>query len=363
MDARTKKGGYESVVSFVDPAQTQLMRQFAANAHYFEDRAPWADAYKKKDVRPPVANVITVVSEAGDSGPISPAGINLPNAQDIRQLYGTKSMLLFNITSANSEAIGQKAIDEFSSSEEERERAHTYGAEARRLMIAMHEVLGHGSGKVSETLAADPRSYLKEYYSTLEESRADLVALWDFTDPKLAELGIQNQDELMHAAYDAEARAGLTLLYRYPQGNQVIEDHDRGTQMIVHYLMDKFHCIEPVTVGGKLYLRVSDYTKMHEGVGALLTELMRIKAEGEYTAIQSLVNTYGVNLDPAWRDEVVRRSRAINLPTRAAFLSPIIEPVRDSAHHLVDAKIRYPVDLADVMLTYSRESLGYLPAQ
>ena len=363
MDARSKKGAFESVVSFIDPGQTQLMRQLAANAQYFEERAPWAAAYKKQGVHPPIANAITVVSEAGDCGPISPSGINLPNEQDIRQLYGTKSVFLFNVSSAFGEAVGQAAIDEFSSSDEERERGHKYYAESRRLMTAMHEVLGHGSGKVSDALTADPRTYLKEYYSTLEESRADLVALWDFTDPKLAELGVQNQEELMRAAYDSEARAGLTLLYRYPQGNQVIEDHDRGTQMIVHYLMDKYHCIEPLTVGGKLYLRVTDYQKMHEGVGALLAELMRIKAEGDYLAIQSLVNTYGVNLDPGWRDEVVRRGRAINLPTRGAFLSPIIEPVRDAAHHIVDAKIRYPADLADVMLTYSRESLGYLPAR
>jgi dipeptidyl-peptidase-3 len=363
MDARGQKGAYESVVSFVDPAETQLMRNLAANAQYFEDRAPWLDAYKKQGVQPPIANVITVVSEAGATGPISPGGINLPNEQDIRQRYGTKSVLLFNISSAFAEAIGQQAIDEFSSSDEERERGHKYYSESRRLMIAMHEVLGHGSGKVSGALTADPRTYLNEYYSTLEESRADLVALWNYSDPKLAELGVQNQQELMKAAYDSEARAGLTLLYRYPDGDQIVEDHDRGTQMIVHYLMDKYHCIEPVTAGGKLYLRVTDYQKMHEGVGALLAELMRIKAEGDYLAIQSLVNTYGVKLDPAWRDEVVRRGRAIHLPVRGAFLSPIIEPVRDASHHVVDAKIRYPADLADVMLTYSRESLGYLPAQ
>ncbi|HYB62392.1 MAG TPA: peptidase M49, partial [Methylomirabilota bacterium] len=148
MDARTKKGAFESVVSFIDQGQTQLMRQLAANAQYFEDRAPWADAYKKQGVRPPIANVITVVSEAGESGPISPGGINLPNEQEIRQRYGTKSVLLFNVSSAFQEAVGQAAIDEFSSSDEERERGHKYYAESRRLMIAMHEVLGHGSGKV-----------------------------------------------------------------------------------------------------------------------------------------------------------------------------------------------------------------------
>jgi dipeptidyl-peptidase-3 len=362
LDPRGEKGAYESVVSFVDPDETQLMRQFAANAQYFEQRAPWLDAYKKQNVQPPVANVITVVSEAGDAGPLSPAGINLPNEQDIRQQYGTKSVLLLNVTTAWSQATGQRALEEFSSSDEEKVRGRKYGLEARKLVIAMHEVLGHGSGKVSDKLTGDPRTYLKEYYSTLEEARADLVALWDFADPKLAELGIQDQQELMKTAYDAEARAALVMLYRYPQGDQIVEDHDRGTQMIVGYLMKNCGCMAAITNDGKLYLHVTDYDKMHQGVGTLLAELMRIKAEGDYSAIQSLVNTYGVKLDPAWRDQVVARAKAIQLPTRGVFLSPLIEPVYDASHHLVDARIRYPSSLAEMMLTYSRKSLGYLPA-
>jgi dipeptidyl-peptidase-3 len=362
LDPRGEKGAYESVVSFVDQNETQLMRQFAANAQYFEERAPWLDEYKKQNVQPPVANVVTIVSEAGDGGPLSAAGINLPNEQDIRQQYGTKSTLLLNVTTAWSEATGQRALEEFSSSDEEKERGRKYGLESRKLVIAMHEVLGHGSGKVSDKLTGDPRVYLKEYYSTLEEARADLVALWDFTDPKLTELGIQNQQELMKTAYDAEARAALTILYHYPQGDQVVEDHDRGTQMIAGYLMKNCGCIEAVTRDGKIYLHVTDYDKMHQGIGSLLAELMRIKAEGDYPAIQSLVDTYGVKIDPAWRDQVVARAKAIQLPTRGVFLSPLIEPVYDASHHVVDARIRYPSSLAEVMLNYSRKSLGYLPA-
>ncbi|MGB6432387.1 MAG: hypothetical protein WBF06_17545 [Candidatus Acidiferrales bacterium] len=362
LDPRGEKGAYESVVSFVDQNETQLMRQFAANAQYFEQRAPWLDEYKKQNVQPPVANVITVVSEAGNGGPLSAAGINLPNEQDIRQQYGTKSMLLLNVTTAWSQATGQRALEEFASSDEEKERGRKYGLEVRKLVIAMHEVLGHGSGSVSEKLMSDPRTYLKEYYSTLEEARADLVALWDFTDPKLTELGIQDQQELMKTAYDAEARAALVMLYRYPQGDQIVEDHDRGTQMIVGYLMENCGCIEAVTRDGKLYLHVTDYDKMHQGIGTLLAELMRIKAEGDYPAIQSLVDTYGVKLNPEWRDQVVARAKAIDLPTRGVFLSPLIEPVYDAAHHVVDARIHYPSSLAEVMLEYSRESLGYLPA-
>ncbi len=361
LDPLGAKGAYESIVSFVDTDQTKLMRAFADNAQYFENRAPWIDLYKKQNVHPPVANVITVVSEAGEGGPISAAGINLPNEQDIRQQYGTKSVLLFNITTAFAQATGEKSLREFSSSEEEIARGRTHFSEARQLMVAMHEVLGHGSGKVSDKLTGDPRTYLKEYYSTLEEARADLVALWDFADPKLAELGIADREELMRTAYDSEARAGLTLLYRYPHGDQIEEDHDRGTQMIVNYLMQKFDAIEPVTKDGKVYFRVADYAKMHAGVGELLSELMRIKAEGDYEAIRNLVGTYGVKLNTQWRDQVQERATRIGLPTRGAFLSPLIEPIRDSSGKLTDARLRYTLDLAEVMLGYSRKSLGYLP--
>jgi dipeptidyl-peptidase-3 len=359
LDPLGSKGAWESVISFVNAEQTHLMRSFADNAQYFEGRAPWLDAYKKQGVQPPVANVITVVSETGESGPISPSGINLPNEQDIRQQYGTKSVLLLNVSDAYTAAVGPKAIEEFSATPEEIERGKQYGVESRKLLVMMHEVLGHGSGKVSPKLTSDPRAYLKEYYSTLEEARADLVALWNFGDPKLDEMGIKNREELLRAAYDAEARSALTMLYRYPHGDQVEEDHDRGNQMIVQYLMKNFGCIDAVTQNGKTYLRVTDYAKMHEGVGKLLAELMRIKAEGDYNAIRNLVSTYGVKLNTEWRDQVQQRAASIGLPTRGAFLSPIIEAVRDAQGQIVDAKVRYTQDLSEVMLDYSRKSLDY----
>jgi dipeptidyl-peptidase-3 len=363
LDPLGAKGAWESVISFVDAEQTHLMRSFADNAQYFEGRAPWLDAYKKQGVKPPVANVITVVSETGESGPISPTGINLPNEQDIRQQYGTKSVLLLNVSNAYTEAVGPKAIEEFSATPEEIETGKEYGVEARKLLVMMHEVLGHGSGKVSPKLTGDPRTYLKEYYSTLEEARADLVALWNFADPKLEEMGIAHRDALMRAAYDAEARSALTMLFRYPHGEQVEEDHDRGNQMIVQYLVKNFSCIEAVTQNGKVFLRVTDYAKMHEGVGKLLAELMRIKAEGDYNAIRNLVTTYGVKLNTGWRDQVQQRATRIGLPTRGAFISPILDPVRDGQGQAVDAKIRYTQDLSEVMLDYSRKSLDYWPRQ
>ena len=173
----------------------------------------------------------------------------------------------------------------------------------------------------------------------------------------------------MRAAYDNEARQALVLLYRYPHGDQVEEDHDRATQMIVNYLLQKSAGpdgdgagVEAVTQDGKIYLRVTDYAKMRAGVGELLAELMRIKAEGDYAAIQKLVGTYGVKLNTAWRDQVQERASRIGLPTRGAFISPLIEPVTGADGKLADARLRYTLDLSEVMLAYSRQSLGYLPS-
>jgi dipeptidyl-peptidase-3 len=363
LDPRSEKGAFESVVTFVDAERTRLMRALAENAQYFEDRMPWREEYKKKGITAPVADVVTVVSTAGEGGPLTAAGLNLPNEQDIREQHGSKSILLANVSDAFAAAVGERAAVEFSSTEEELLRARRHRAEARNLLVAMHEVLGHASGKVSEKLKDDPRAYLKEYYSALEEARADLVALWHFGDAKLEELGVTDREEVMKAAYDGEVRGALVLLHRYPQGQQIEEDHDRGSQMIIRYLMERHGAVEPVTRDGKIFLRVTDYAKFRAGAGELLAELMRIKAEGDYDAIKKLMDTYGVRLNPEWRDQVQERARRIGLPRRGAFISPLIEPVRDSNGNVVDARLRYTQDFAEVMLTYSRKSLGYLPPQ
>jgi dipeptidyl-peptidase-3 len=180
----------------------------------------------------------------------------------------------------------------------------------------MHEVIGHGSGKLSERVKGGAEPYLKEYFSTLEEARADLMGLWNVWDPKLKELGlITDQDEVAKTMYDGAARVVLTQLRRIPKGTTIEEDHQRDRALIANYIADKTGSIEQFTRDGKTFVRVKDYQKMREGVGQLLTELMRIKAEGDYQAIKALVDKYGVHFDPAVRDEVVGRFKALNLPT------------------------------------------------
>jgi dipeptidyl-peptidase-3 len=215
------------------------------------------------------------------------------------------------------ETTGQAATAEFASDAAEIERAAKYGTEASDLLVAMHEVIGHGSGRLSDRLSGGAQPFLKEYFSTLEEGRADLMALWNVWDPKLKELGlISNQEEVAKAMYDNAALVALNQLRRIPHGDTIEEDHERDRQLIAHYIADKVPgSIEQFNRDGKTYVRVADYQKMRQGVGMLLAELMRIKAEGDYAAIKALVDNYGVHFDPALRDQVLARYQKLNLPT------------------------------------------------
>lgn len=358
LDPRGTKGSFETIVFFIDPEATKLMRLLAENALYFEARAPWKDEYKKREFEPPVANAVNVILATGEGGPFCPAGINLPNEQAIRQKHGTKSVLLTNIMHAATAAIGEKAAMEFSATDQERQRAAKYRVKARDLLIAMHEIVGHGSGRVSDTLKDDPHVYLREHYSTLEECRADLVALWDFWDPKVEELGVQNYQEVAKAGYDAYARSGLVMLNTYRDSTTIEEDHDRGTQLVINYVTKKNGSVQSIEKDSKVYLVVNDYVRMREAVGELLSELMRIKAEGDYDSIKKLVNEHAINFNLAWRNQVVERCKRIDLPRKAAFITPILEPIRDSQRRIVDVGIRHPRSLTELQLHLANQKIA-----
>ncbi|MGH2411049.1 MAG: dipeptidyl-peptidase 3 family protein, partial [Chloroflexota bacterium] len=215
-----------------------------------------------------------------------------------------------------------KVAQEFASSRAEIERARKYGDLAEDLFTAMHEVIGHGSGKLDPKLTHEPAYYLKEYYSTLEETRADLMALWNFWDPKLIQMGAMPNFDVAKAAYDGEARAALTQLHEFPTGNTIEEDHRRGTQLIVNFIHDKTGAIQPIERDGKVYMLVTSYPGMRKGVGMLLAELMRIKAEGDYGAAKALITKYGIHFNTAWRDQVVARYKALDLPTYWVGINP-----------------------------------------
>ena len=348
-DSRGLKGAMQAYVTVVDEKMNKLMQEFAASAKYFEQRAPWDDKYKLDAPHPPIVNTVEALIETADFD-ITTIGENLPNEAEIHDKHGSKSFIFSGSTRAFAAARGTKVSNEFAYAEEERARAEKYQVLANDLLVAMHEVLGHGSGKMNPKLTEEPAVYLKEYYSTLEEARADLVALWNFFDPKLMEMGAIPNPDVAKAAYDSEARSALVELHEFPTGDTIEEDHRRGTQLIVNFIRDKTGAIQPVERDSKVYLVVKDYDQMRKGVGMLLAELMRIKAEGDYEAAKALITQYGIHFDTGWRDQVVARYKGLDLPTFWCGINPDLVPGESGKP--TDIKIVYPRDIVKQQLRY-----------
>ena len=352
-DARGAKGTSQSFVTTTDQRVNSLMLKIANNAQYFEDRAPWKQEYKKQGVKPPLAKAVESVIETGDFH-VTTVGDNLPNEDEIHQKYGSKSFLFTGSSRALAHATGDGILEEFAASKEEIDVGKKYGDEADDLLTGMHEIIGHGSGKLSPKLTHDPAFYLKEYFSTLEEARADLMALWNVWDPKLRELGLISSPDVAKAMYYASVRVAITQLRRIPKGDTIEEDHERGRQLVVNYIRDKTGAVAEEKRNGKTYLALRDFQRMKQGVGQLLAELMRIKAEGDYDAIKALIDKYGVHFDPAQRDEVVARYKKLDIPTYWTGINPELTASFDSKKKLTKVEISYPRDYVKQQLGYSK---------
>jgi dipeptidyl-peptidase-3 len=263
---------------------------------------------------------------------------------------------LSNINEAYEKSMMPEMRTEFSWTPEEVERAVRWGAFAGELTTNMHEVIGHGSGRVDERLNGTPQTALKEQFSAIEESRADLVALYFLADPHIVDMGLvsaEDHADMVRAEYEAYARNALVQLRRVREGTQIEEDHMRNRQTIVHWLIANTSAIEVRVRGGKTYYVVTDVGQFQSSVGRLLAEVQRIKGEGDYHAARTLVETYGVHFDPALRDEVVARVDRLQLPSYTGFVMPDLAAVRNERGEIVDVDISYPLDLTKQMLQYS----------
>jgi dipeptidyl-peptidase-3 len=356
LDARGVKGAWEALVFYVNREKTSGIQTLAQNAQWFEDRMPWDPKYRKQGVQGITANAIDVVIETGDSGPVTPVGINLPNDQTIRERFGSKSVSLSNVSEAYDKSTLPAFRSEFSWTPKETERSTKWSALASELTTNMHEVIGHASGKISERLKGNPQATLKEHYSALEEGRADLVALYFLPDPKLAELGLvpaASHNDIVLAEYESYTRTAMLQLRRVRTGSTIAEDHMRNRQMIVNWLKANTKAIAVRVRDGKTYYVMVDAVAFREGTGRLLADVQRIKAEGDYAAAKSLFETYGVHFDPKLRDEVVARVDRLNLPSYSGFVMPKLEPAKNAAGEISEVAISYPQDLTKQMLEFS----------
>jgi dipeptidyl-peptidase-3 len=357
MDPRGVKGSWEALVFHVNKEKTERIKKFADNAQWFEDHMPYDAKYRKPNVTGIIANAIDVVMETGDSGPVTPIGINLPNDQSIREQYGSKSVSLANVNEAYDKSQPETMRSEFVWSPEEAARAAKFGSLSGELTTDMHEVIGHASGRQAAGFKGTPQGAIKEHFSALEEARADLVGLYFLADPKLAELGIipaADQDAIVRAEYEYFTRNGaLMQLRRVREGSEIEDDHMRNRQMIVHWLMANTKAIESRTRDGKSYFVMVDPKAFRDGVGTLLAEVQRIKSEGDYAAAKALFETHGIRFDPKLRDEVVKRVDDLKLPSYSGFVMPKLTAVTDASGAITDVTVSYPMDLTKQMLEYS----------
>jgi len=364
VDAAGKRGGYESVVSMRDVEATKRIAAISGQAQWFEDHSPILPANKKETVTGISAKVITIIGEVGDSAPATPIGINLPNAEWIREQYGSKSVSLGNIIAAYNEVQAKSpANDEFGATPDAIARLKQWGALANDLHVDMHEVIGHASGKLNP--GVNGTEALKNYAGALEEARADLVALYYIMDPKLVEIGVMPTLDVGKAGYDKYVmNALMQQLNRIKPGDNLQEAHMRNRQLIAGWAFEKGQpekVIERISRDGKTYFRINDYEKLRGLFGQLLREIQRVKSEGDFAGGQALIEGYGVKVDQALLTEVQRRYKPLKLAPYYGFIQPKLVPVmQDGA--IADVKVEYPTDFLAQMLEYGRD-YSFLPVE
>lgn len=350
-------GAWESIVNFKNVEASHRTEALSSNAKWFEEHSPVDPRFRKDEVKGVTAKVITAAILAGDAYPATPIGINLPNANWIRAAHGSKSVTLENITQAYDEAShGSGFNEEFVIDEPTRKLLDDYLFITDNLHTDLHECLGHGSGRLLP--GVDPDA-LKAHGSTLEETRADLFALYYLADPKLLELGLLDNPDAYKAEYYKYILNGLmTQLMRIEPGKDVEEAHMRNRKLISEWAYEhgrKDNVIEMVDIDGKTFIKINDYKRLRELFGELLGEIQRIKSEGDYEAGRDLVEKYAVKVDPKLHKEVLDRYAHLNIAPYKGFVNPVYTPVFDADGNITDVTIDYTETYIPQMLRYSRD--------
>ena len=355
------RGSYETVVEINDVDASGRMKVLMDNVQWFEDNSPFLPEHKKDKVVGVSYKVVNVASEAGDASPSTPIGVNLPNSNWIRAQYGSKSVSLGNIVYAYSKAGGSGMLKEFSNDEEEIAMAEKYGDAAGKMHTALHEVVGHASGKLEEGVGT-PKETLKSYASTIEEGRADLVALYFMLDNKLVEYGLMESTDVGRAEYDSYIRNGmLAQLRRLEKGADIEEAHMRNRAWIAHWVVEKggSEVIEKLEREGNIFYNIVNYEKLQGLFGELLQKVQTIKSQGDYAAAEALVDGYGVKVNQDVHQQVLDRSSKLKSPAYGGFVNPVLEAVVDKEGNITDVEVNYGMTFEEQMLFYS-DKYGHL---
>ena len=349
------KGTWEGIVEYKDVEATKRTKTISDNAQWFEDHSPVDPRFRKPEVKGVTANVICAAMLGGDEYPASAIGINLPNANWIRQIHGSKSVTIGNLTEAyNKAAQGNGFREEFVIDEDTIRLIDKYGDITDDLHTDLHECLGHGSGRL---LAGVDPDALKAYGNTIEEARADLFGLYYMADQKLVELGLTPDEEAYKAQYYTYLMNGLmTQTIRIKEGDKIEEAHMRNRALIAYWVLEHSNgAVELVKREGKTFVQVNDYAVLRNIFGNLLAEIQRIKSEGDYDAARQLVEKYAVNINPELHHEVLERYKKLNLAPYKGFINPWMKPVYDQAGEVLDIVLDYTESYVHQMMRYSEE--------
>lgn len=350
-------GSWEGIVNFRNDAASQRTQTISENAQWFENNSPVDPRFRKPHVKGVTAKVINAAILAGDSYPSSPIGINLPNANWIRAAHGSKSVTIENLTQAYDDAAhGNGFNEEFVIDAPTRELLDKYLFITDNLHTDLHECLGHASGQLLP--GVDPDA-LKEHGSTLEETRADLFALYYLADPKMLEIGLLDNPDAYKAEYYKYILNGmLTQLQRIEPGKEVEEAHMRNRKLIAEWAYEHGkdnNVIELVNRDGKTFIKINDYEALRGLFGELLAEIQRIRSTGDYEAGRAMIEKYAVKIDPALHKEVLDRYATLDIAPYKGFVNPVYTPVRDNEGRITDIKVDYTEGYADQMLRYGRD--------
>lgn len=356
-DSKGYKASYESIIQITDFEASEAMQVLSNNVQWFEDNSSIMEEHKKKDVVGVSYKVVEAAMESGDASPSTPIGVNLPNANWIREYHGSKSVSLGNIVYAYSQSSGSGLLNEFCLNAEEIQRAEKHAKRASKLHTALHEVVGHASGKLNPGVGT-PKETLQKYASALEEGRADLVALYYLLDQKMVDLGLMESLEVGKAEYDSYIRNGLMAqLQRLKIGDEIEEAHMRNRQMVAGWAYEKGlseNVIEKVTKDGKTFFRVNDYQKLRTLFGELLREIQRIKSEGDYEAGKELIENYGVKVDPVIHQEVLDRVAKLNIAPYGGFVNPAYTVEKDASGKITNVSLKYVDSFEKQMMNYAK---------
>lgn len=350
-------GAWESIVNFKNLDASHRTEVISSNADWFEANSPVDPRFRKDEVKGVTAKVINAAILAGDSYPATPIGINLPNSNWIRAAHGSKSVTIENITQAYDEAShGNGFNEEFVNDPAMREMMDKYLFITDNLHTDLHECLGHASGKLLP--GVDPDA-LKAHGSTLEETRADLFALYYLADPKLVELGLIDNPEAYKPQYYKYLLNGLmTQLMRIEPGKDVEEAHMRNRKLISEWVLEKGaekNIVNLEKINGKTFVNIQDYEGLRDLFGQLLAEIQRIKSEGDYEAGANLVEKYAVKVDPKLHKEVLDRYATLSIAPYRGFVNPVYTPVFGDNGEITDITVTYTEDYIPQMLRYSAD--------